>query len=186
MNTYEAIIKEVENVLLSVDMQEVKALKREILGACKVYIAGAGRSGFVAGCFAMRLAQLGICACLTGEATATAITDRDILILISGSGNTGSIVRFSERAREEGAKVAIITITGEGKAADGSSLIIKMPGACDKETDTGTAGEEGSRQPMGTLFEQSVLLLLDGLVLELMDELQETSQTMLRRHANLE
>ena len=39
---------------------------------------------------------------------------------------------------------------------------------------------------MGALFEQSVLLLLDGLVLELMESLQETSKTMMRRHANLE
>lgn len=179
MNTYEVIIKEIEDVLRSVEMQDIETLKREILNARRIYVAGAGRSGLVAGCFAMRLSQLGLCACLTGEVTTTAITDKDMLILISGSGNTGSIVRFSERAREEKAKVAIITITGEGKAAVHSSLIIKIPGACEKDSG-------GSRQPMGTVFEQSVLLLLDGIVLELMKELKETSKTMMTRHANLE
>ena len=85
MDIYQIIIKEIENVLLSVDRQEIKVLKQEILMARRIYVAGAGRSGLVAGSFAMRLCQLGLCAFLVGEVAATAIGEGDLLILISGS-----------------------------------------------------------------------------------------------------
>ncbi len=186
MDIYQIIIKEIENVLLSVDRQEIKILKQEILMARRIYVAGAGRSGLVAGSFAMRLCQLGLCAFLVGEVTATAIGEGDLLILISGSGNTESIVRFSQKAKQEKTKVALLTVSGEGRAAANCGLIIKMPGTCEKDVADRKIGMERTRQPMGALFEQSVLLLLDGLVLELMESLQETSQTMMRRHANLE
>ena len=179
MDIYQIIIKEIENVLLSVDRQEIKVLKQEILMARRIYVAGAGRSGLVAGSFAMRLCQL-------GEVAATAIGEGDLLILISGSGNTESIVRFSQKAKQEKTKAALLTVSGEGRAAANCSLTIKMPGTCEKDAADRNTGMEGSRQPMGALFEQSVLLLLDGLVLELMESLQETSKTMMRRHANLE
>lgn len=186
MDIYQIIIKEIENVLLSVDRQEIKVLKQEILMARRIYVAGAGRSGLVAGSFAMRLCQLGLCAFLVGEVAATAIGEGDLLILISGSGNTESIVRFSQKAKQEKTKAALLTVSGEGRAAANCSLTIKMPGTCEKDAADKNTGMEGSRQPMGALFEQSVLLLLDGLVLELMESLQETSKTMMRRHANLE
>ena len=51
MDIYQIIIKEIENVLLSVDRQEIKVLKQEILMARRIYVAGAGRSGLVAGSF---------------------------------------------------------------------------------------------------------------------------------------
>ena len=89
-------------------------------------------------------------------------------------------------AKQEKTKAALLTVSGEGRAAANCSLTIKMPGTCEKDAADRNTGMEGSRQPMGALFEQSVLLLLDGLVLELMESLQETSKTMMRRHANLE
>jgi D-arabinose 5-phosphate isomerase GutQ len=39
---------------------------------------------------------------------------------------------------------------------------------------------------MATVFEQSLLLVFDLIVLELMKKMAKTSETMLRRHANLE
>lgn len=43
-----------------------------------------------------------------------------------------------------------------------------------------------SKQPMGSLFEQSSLILTDSLVLCLMAQQAETSQSMTVRHADLE
>ncbi len=43
-----------------------------------------------------------------------------------------------------------------------------------------------SIQPMGSLFEQSLGLVLDILVLQLMAELEITAEQMLARHATLE
>ena len=43
-----------------------------------------------------------------------------------------------------------------------------------------------SVQPMGSLFEQSLLLCLDYVILILMDKTQITAEEMFTRHANLE
>ncbi len=49
-------------------------------------------------------------------------------------------------------------------------------------------GEPGhtSVQPMGTLFEQSLLILCDSLVLGMMQRTGVNSAQMFKRHANLE
>ena len=41
------------------------------------------------------------------------------------------------------------------------------------------------RQPMGSLFEQALLLYLDGIVLRLMEQLGMTAEEMERVHSNL-
>ena len=43
-----------------------------------------------------------------------------------------------------------------------------------------------SIQPMGSAFEQMSFLVYDGIILELMDRMNETSDTMFCRHADLE
>eukprot|EP01047_Picozoa_sp_COSAG01_P105034 COSAG01_NODE_34292_length_550_cov_0.798226_1_plen_85_part_00 len=43
-----------------------------------------------------------------------------------------------------------------------------------------------SAQPMASLFEQTMALVSDALVLELMDRMGQSTDTMFARHANLE
>ncbi|MCT2342268.1 6-phospho-3-hexuloisomerase, partial [Staphylococcus aureus] len=46
--------------------------------------------------------------------------------------------------------------------------------------------EQGSAQPLGSLFEQASQLFLDSVVMGLMTEMNVTEQTMQQNHANLE
>jgi 6-phospho-3-hexuloisomerase len=47
--------------------------------------------------------------------------------------------------------------------------------------------EDGAfSQPMGSAFEQLCFIAYDAIVLELMAQLGETSETMFKRHADLE
>ena len=48
------------------------------------------------------------------------------------------------------------------------------------------ASEQVGKQPMGSVFEQSSLVLYDILILKLMKILSESNETMAKRHANLE
>ena len=50
----------------------------------------------------------------------------------------------------------------------------------------GQTGDVHSIQPMGSMFEQSLLLCLDGVVMGVMDRMGLTAETMFTRHANLE
>lgn len=50
----------------------------------------------------------------------------------------------------------------------------------------GDGGGHNSIQPMGTLFEQTCLIIYDGIILSLMNEMGEKSQSMRQRHADIE
>ena len=59
-----------------------------------------------------------------------------------------------------------------------------MPGVSPKWKGEGNGFT--SIQPMASAFEQMCFLMYDGIVLELMEKLGETSETMFTRHADLE
>jgi 6-phospho-3-hexuloisomerase len=80
------------------------------------------------------------------------------------------MIRLGHR---EGARVAAVVGTAEALKAD---LIVRLPLEAAK---TETA------QPMGSLFEQALLLYLDHVVLLLMRELKKTVEDMERIHSNL-
>ena len=177
MDSYEWILEELKRALYSVEKEERVQLKQKLLQAKRVYIAGMGRSGLIAGCFAMRLALL------VGETTVTAIQPGDLLLILSGSGNTKTLVQYESKAIKAGAEVVLLTVDTKGEIAQNSNLVVTIPAAVAKFS---TDSESFSVQPMGSLFEQSVLLLLDIIVMELMKSLGETNETMKARHANLE
>ena len=183
MDSYEWILEELKRALYSVEKEERVQLKQKLLQAKRVYIAGMGRSGLIAGCFAMRLAQVGLQAMLVGETTVTAIQPGDLLLILSGSGNTKTLVQYESKAIKAGAEVVLLTVDTKGEIAQNSNLVVTIPAAVAKFS---TDSESFSVQPMGSLFEQSVLLLLDIIVMELMKSLGETNETMKARHANLE
>ena len=63
------------------------------MGARTVFVAGSGRSGLAMRSFAMRLIHLGLSAHVVGETTTPRITDRDLLLIGSGSGSTPGLGR---------------------------------------------------------------------------------------------
>jgi 6-phospho-3-hexuloisomerase len=62
-------------------------------------------------------------------------------------------------------------------------VVIQVPAPSPKAD---RSGDVRTVQPMGSLFEQSLFLLLDAIVVELMQRRKTTSEQMFRRHANLE
>ena len=177
------ILTELDRTLSGIDSGSMDILQNLILSAKRVYIAGAGRSGLMARGFAMRLMHMGITAYVVGEIITPAIGKGDLLLIASGSGETASLVSMAKKARSLGAKLALVTIFPEstiGKMADAS---LKIPAPTPKSSLENSAA---SIQPMGSLFEQSLMLTLDTLVMMLMEKLNLTSDEMFKMHANLE
>ena len=83
------IIGEVRSVLWRLDPQEAESFIRELEKANRIFCFGAGRSGFVLRTFCMRLMQLGFTVYYVGETITPRIQPGDLLIAISGSGETG-------------------------------------------------------------------------------------------------
>ena len=93
-----------------------------------IFIYGAGRSGFIGRCFAQRLMHLGIKTCFISDAVTYQYTNKDLLILISGSGETTSTVAITKKAKEIGGN--IISFCSNPKSTIGklSDYVIQIKG----------------------------------------------------------
>jgi 6-phospho-3-hexuloisomerase len=180
-----SILSELDKVLNSVDPECVSNLRRDITQARRVFVAGRGRSGLQMQTFAMRLMHLDLDVHVVGDVTAPSIGAGDLLIIGSGSGQTASLVEYAGRARELNAQVALITIAEESPIAQKADSIIHIAAASPK-LDDDHAANNPSIQPMGSLFEQALGILLDAVVIQLMADLSIDVEMMFARHANLE
>ena len=186
MNTLDyskTILSELGVVLAMVDPDEAETLADAILRAGKIMVAGAGRSGLAARAFAMRLMHMGLTVYVVGETVTPNLEAGDLLIIASGSGETGSLVVMSGKAKQIGATLATLTIRPDGSVGRLADIIVRIPAPTPK-----VAVEDAfkSIQPMGSLFEQSLFILFDALILRLMERLGDDSETMFACHANLE
>lgn len=174
-------MEEVANLLEGVTPIEELHLGEVILQAKRVFVVGQGRTGLVMKMFAMRLMQLGIETYVVGETTTPAVYSGDLLIAASGSGRTNCVVNIAERARELGANVAAITsnrVSPLGKLADHLTII---PGESIKVSNITKSG-----LPMANTLEQALLIFLDSIIAVIAERKNETNESMMRRHANLE
>ena len=156
------------------------ALADAVLGARRVYVAGAGRSGLMLRAFAMRLMHLGLTSYVVGESVTPAIGAGDLLLIGSGSGETESLCCMARRCRALGAQLAVVTTNPKSAIAALAETVVAVPAPAKD------AGGTASIQPMGSLFEQTLLLLLDSTALTLMERMGLTGEQMYGRHANIE
>jgi 6-phospho-3-hexuloisomerase len=181
--TIDTIINELKNCLSTISEASAEQALQMIDASERIFCAGAGRSGLAIRGFAMRLMHLGKTVFVLGDVTTPGIKKNDLLVVGSGSGRTASLVAAVEKAKSLGVKVLLLTIDPDspiGKLADFS---IKFPAPSEKVKG---GGDAVSIQPMGALFEQSLLLFSDSLIVTLMHRFQQTSAIMFDNHANLE
>ena len=140
----------------------------------------------------MRLMHLGLSSYVVGETISPAINAGDCILAISGSGETNTIVTAAKISKKRGAKVLALTSYPEsslGQLADG---IIHVKGRTKVEVDDENylkrqiKGNYTSLTPLGTAFELTSLVFLDGLVSELMETMGKTEQDLKNRHTVLE
>ncbi len=154
-----------------------------IMDAQMVFVAGAGRSGLAMKSFAMRLMHIGFETYVVGETVTPSITNKDVLLIGSGSGSTSSLVTSASKAEAIGATICLLTIDENSPIGKLADVVLTIPAPTPKiDRDLGFR----SVQPMGALFEQSLLLTLDAIILLLMEKTGKTPESMFNRHANLE
>jgi 6-phospho-3-hexuloisomerase len=180
---FETILEELHDTLAKVEEEAVSAFLDRITRADRLFVAGTGRSGFMVRSFAMRLMHLGFTTYVVGETVTPNIKPADLLILGSGSGETGSLRAMAEKARKLGVPMVLITASPQSTIGKLADVVVTLPASTPKGA---PAQALPSIQPMGTLFEQSLLLLLDAVILRLMERKGISAQAMFARHANLE
>jgi len=157
----------------------------------RVLIIGAGRSGLVGRAFAMRLMHLGFNVYVLGETITPRIGKDDLVVAISGSGRTRLIVVAASTAKDVGAKVIALTSHPKSPLGSIADLVIEIPGRTKlaKEDDyiiRQILGVHEPLTPLGTLFENTCMAFLDGVIVELMSRLGLTEEELKERHANIE
>ncbi|MFB5089736.1 6-phospho-3-hexuloisomerase [Psychrobacillus sp. PGGUH221] len=175
------ILDELKRTIDLINDEEAEKLIESILRAKKIFVAGGGRSGFMAKAFVMRMMHVGLDAYVVGETVTPNLEPNDIFIVGSGSGETQSLAAMTKKAKSIGATVVAVTINPDSTIGKLADIQIKIPAQAKAE---GTSGK--SIQPMGSLFEQSLLLFYDAVILRFMDKKGLNSDVMYGRHANLE
>lgn len=177
------VLDELTQALGSVDGDDVERLADMICSAEKVFVVGVGRVLLMLQAMAKRLNHLGIEANFVGAIDEPAITEKDLLLVGSGSGESAvplAIVKIAKRYR---AAVAHIGSNRQSSMAEYEDLFLRVP--C--RTKLNLPDEIDSRQPMSSLFEQSLLLLGDILAIRIMEKKGITDiHALWKKHANLE
>ncbi|OOE14172.1 6-phospho-3-hexuloisomerase [Fictibacillus arsenicus] len=185
MKTTQYLAEVVQELSRTVDLisdEEAEKLVNKILESKKIFVAGAGRSGFMGKSFVMRMMHMGIDAYVVGETVTANLEKDDLLIIGSGSGETKTLVSIAEKAKSLGGTVAAVTISPDSTIGKIADIIIKLPGSPKDQSDS----EYKTIQPMGSLFEQTMLLFYDALILRFMEKKGLDSTKMYGKHANLE
>ncbi|GHU80299.1 silent information regulator protein Sir2 [Clostridia bacterium] len=175
-------MEELAQVFERMSDAEVRPLLDEIKRTPRIFTVGAGREGLSTRSFAMRLAHLGKASHWIWDDTTPAIGQGNLLIAPCGPGSIGHIDHIIARARENGARVAVLSPSQGGTAIEAADILVRVPAAA--------YHAEGdfvpSRQLMGNLFEQSLFILYDVLIMVLAEEMGVTPAEMEKRHRNVE
>ncbi|MBN2065877.1 MAG: SIS domain-containing protein [Candidatus Thermoplasmatota archaeon] len=173
------IQRKIHDILETVSIEEIKQVKALFLQANRIFVYGAGRSGLVAKAFAVRLVHLGFQTFVIGETITAPVQKGDLVVIVSGSGETIPAVMTAEIAHDIGASVISITGKKRSNIAQYADVTLFIAAACND-------AERKQFAPLGTLFEASVWILLDGLIAELLHSKYETEESMRQRHATLQ
>ncbi len=172
------IIKKISGVLEATDDTYDVKLTRILDKAKRIFIAGAGRSKLVGNFFAMRLVHGGYDVSVVGEIVTPSIKNGDLLIVISGSGETEQLIAFTKNAKKIGANIVLISAKDESTIGNLADDVIQI----------GNNEQYGKvlGMPMGTVFELSTLLFLEATISHIIHENGIPEEIMRERHANLE
>lgn len=185
------MVDNIQDVSAEIDSESVTKMLDMLIDAKNVFIIGLGRSGLVARAFAMRLMHLGISVFVVGETITPAINEDDCLLAISGSGETSFIISTATTSKNRNAKIIAVTSYDDSTLGKLSDLIIHVKGRTkiDSEKDYIKRQINGRHQPLaplGTMFEITTLVFLEGVIAEMMNKMGKTEDDLKARHTVLE
>jgi 6-phospho-3-hexuloisomerase len=125
-----------------------------------------------------------------GETTTPAVSNEDVIIAISGSGQTRSVADLGKVAKDIGAKVVAITSNKESKLGDLADVVVELPGRTKEDIggylERHMRGEYTYLTPLGTSFETSASVFLDAVIAELIYITGASEADLKSRHTNIE
>lgn len=172
------VLDKITSILEATDASYDGKLTEILDKASRVFVSGAGRSGLIGRFFAMRLMHSGYDVSVVGEIVTPSIKKGDLLIVISGSGETEQLIAFTKKAKEIGAQIVLISAKSDSTIGDMADAVFQVG----KNEQYGKV----KGMPMGTVFELSTLIFLESMVSHIIHEKGIAEEEMRARHANLE
>jgi len=186
----ELMADQIKDIAQRLDRKSIKKIIEYIMGANSIFITGAGRSGLVGKAFAMRLMHLGFTSYVVGESTTPAVHKNDVVIAISGSGETRSISDLGRIAKDIGATLITVTSNKDSTLGHISDATLEIHGRSKEDSggylERHMRGEYTHLTPLGTSFEISSLVFLDALIAELIYITGASEADLKSRHTKLE
>ena len=176
------IFQENRMVLEGLRDSDLAGLIRELQNARSTFFAAQGRASYILRCFCMRLMHLGFPVYYCGDTITPAIGRGDLLVVLSGSGETAWTLDAVKSAGHHQART--FGILGQADSAIGRLVerCVILPGTSKLRR----RDEPSSRQMSGSLFEQAAFLFLEAVVLELSEARTNAGEDLLARHAVVE
>lgn len=174
------IINELNSSIQTLADKDITDLIQKIQHYKRIFVYGTGRSGLMLKAFAMRLMQLGFNSFVVGETTTPSIQKGDLLIIASASGETDSVNLMAESALKQNVDLVIICASPNSTLAKIHSPDILL------QSGTKFTQSQVSKQPLGSLFEQMLLIIFDTVILIMSNQQQNSNDDMAHRHASLE
>lgn len=180
--TCREVIDELSDTLGRVDVAALEKLANDMLTAEKVFFIGVGRVAMSLQGICKRFSHLGVDTHFVGDVCEPAITDKDLLIVGSGSGMSLFPVAIARKAKQFNAKVVHIGSNPHGAMEPIADYMVRIP----VRTRLYLEDEIESCQPMTSLFEQSLLLVGDILAKMIIEQRGIDLKGLWQYHANLE
>ena len=177
-----AALEDVRGVFSRVPDDSADGLIEALRGARKIVVFGLGREGLQMRGLAMRLFHMGLDVSVWGDMTTPPVGPGDLLLVSAGPGYLATTHALVEIARTAGARTALITAQPNAELAKYVDVVTILPA----QTMADDQGPSLSVLPMGSLFETAQMIFFELVVLKLRPRFAETSETMRRRHTNLE
>lgn len=174
------IIKELDAASAQISEEQMDEFINAIDSHNRIFVYGTGRSGLMLDSLAMRLMQMGYTSYVIGETTTPSVGEGDLLIVASASGETQSVCNAADNGKKQGTDVIVITGSHESTISKNHNPLIRIDAA------TKFASSKASVQPLGSLFEQMLLLTFDALILKMSRRNEESNAQMAQRHASIE
>lgn len=174
------VVKEIACTLDKVEKAD--KLVDIIISSSKVFVVGAGRSKLIIEAFAQRLQHLGISAHIAGETIQPPASKKDLLVVASGSGESIFPISIAKKAREIGMIITLITARKNSSISKIADVIIHIPAP----VKFASRKDKKSFQPLGNLFEQSLLVFCDIIAILIEKKKGLSRKNLQKYHANLE
>lgn len=176
------VLKELNSVLDNINGLDIEKLIDLIKGSDKVFFLGVGRVKLSLEAIAKRWFNLNIDTVVVGQITEPPIGKDDLLIVGSSSGESIVPLSIAKIAKSYGATIVHIGSNASSSMREYSDLFVRIP----TNTKLKKENEISSKQPMTSLFEQSLLILGDIISMQLIESESSNKGDLWTRHANLE